>query len=277
MIPQIYNAPLWVEAYLMPFATAFLLLWIMRLTLGPRLSVTHGGLAVGVAVMAFFFDHRGWPIWPPAGSTAKIPYILLAGLVFGALLDGLGRPLAARISAIVALSLLAVFWLGFERFGAGATVQLLPLYAVAAVASVLVLARLDDDRRHGLTAPITLFAGCLGLFVVAEIYGSRVSLYAGALAAALAAFAAWNVPRQRFEISSSLVLGAGAAYVALAIFLFFSRSSLEGPVGLTVLPFLIIPALEKMNLLRRPVPPLLILLLSLPPIVAAGYVAYYYA
>jgi hypothetical protein len=209
-----------IQSAVVPLLSALLLVPVLRGAAGTRAASG----AVALALCAGIASIQGF-MWPPHTAMQKLPWLVLAALLVGWLLDAAGAR-SLRRAAIGGVVLAGTGWLGWPLLRSLELANLL-LVATVSLVGVAVLLHLDRDQDGQIDAPVMLLAASLALSGTA-LYGSSASVaqVAGALAAALGGFLLWNWPAPRHAFAGGGVCGSGGALVfLLAILAFYTQAS----------------------------------------------------
>ncbi|MCW8835746.1 MAG: hypothetical protein OQJ99_05195 [Rhodospirillales bacterium] len=242
---------------------------------GPRLAA----IAIGIAALVGVAMTAGVPPFPPAEGIDIIPYLLLAAIIIGGIIDVTGAPAAVVRTALAAVAAVGAWWVmgaprGFPGFG-----DMLGMVAVFALWFVILL-RLEKMERRDVRAPAMLMAAALGVATIALIGGLLAKGPALAILAALAGFLAWNWPQPRFPFAAAGLMAAGGALPVLAGELASPGGVWTLAVGVLVLVFFVDTALPKQDkkdktTVLAPEGVMLIAMVLIPVLIAAvlGYLA----
>jgi hypothetical protein len=202
----------------------------------------------------------------------KLPYLLALGLAAGVVLDLGGAGRGGAFAAAVALLLAALAWMAWPqagRLGEDAWAML----AAAGLVGAAILGSLASAERRSVNAPAMLVVGGLGLAGVAFNAGSlKLFQLAIALAAAVGGYALWNWPKPRHAFGAAGLLGAGLAWVSLALLTLLLTDVRPGALLALACVFAAAPVARRVPLgrwNRRLAEPLLIALLAAIPVAAA--------
>ena len=180
------------------------------------------GLVAPVVFLASYYEtYNKIPAFPPAGSTNKIFYVVLAATLAGLVFDLLAPPRiaagAVRWVVLLAASLLIVVWIGLPRFADAAPALAVVVAALVAGGTLVLwrLASVDDAEPAPLGGPV-LLAVLPGVFAPIALFGgssTSVGLCLG-LTAGLAMMALVNLFAPR-RLGLTAVLGAGCGVLAM--------------------------------------------------------------
>ncbi|WP_207061378.1 hypothetical protein [Motiliproteus sp. SC1-56] len=205
-MPSFFSDPM-VQSSLLPLTLALVLTGLLRLLLGPVRGRRIANLSVILSFFILACLIQGL-IFPPVGSTHKIPY-LLGGLALVALLvDLLPVRGKALMVLLVVVPALALGWLNATRW-AGADSELLVKEALLYGATLLVLWSLFRQRGRGLDGVVELLFASVGFAAISLMGASALLTTQGfALAACLGGYALWNWPRHRFALGGGVLMAA---------------------------------------------------------------------
>jgi UDP-N-acetylmuramyl pentapeptide phosphotransferase/UDP-N-acetylglucosamine-1-phosphate transferase len=206
---------LFLQSGVIPFATAAVGAGFLRLigesARGPLIAA--GGIGMGF-LAGFVLILGALERWPQS-SGEKLFTIAALATALGLALD-LSR-VASRVTRLIAAlsPVAALTWLGWPRIVGQDWIDITAL-AATALGGGFVLTRLFASGQQATASNIKLMIACIALALV-SIFGASASLgqLAGALAAAVAGFLAWNWPVARFPTGAAAVLGGGLTFVAL--------------------------------------------------------------
>jgi len=215
-----------VQSVLIPVAGAFVLTGAIRFANGRAKGPLVAGASVGLGFLIGYVLIVGWPALPPESAEDKIPYIALAGLLAGFLLDFIRRPPFYRELLYMVGTGAALYWMALPRIETGNGWTYLALVAPW-LGAALVGYRTEIGRPRAFDACMTLLVAALGVGAIAS-FGDHDS-YARlsfALATALGGFMRWNWPVERYPFGAALLLGGAGALVAIvyALALYTSAS-----------------------------------------------------
>lgn len=216
------------------FVLAGALYWAVDRRIGSHYAAIAGGL---IFLFAFYLAYDRLPTFPPRGSTNKVFYLALAGLIAGIVIDRMPRPDRIVRVIAVAVPLAVAVWIGWPRLARGVDAQLLALVAVGWAAGSLLLWRLWDARETPGLAWIVLLVFALGLAPLAQLGASvGVMMLALAFAAGIGGIALWNVPAPRIAFTAAPLFGGalGLAGAVDTLVLITQKVSLVG-VGILLL------------------------------------------
>jgi hypothetical protein len=215
---------------------------LVRLIGGSGTRAASIGLPVGV--IAAYAILPGWPWAPPTAPLDQI-----AWLVVGGALAGLGIDITTRgrmTPTVVGLfwpALAIAYLVGFE-WPTGADRNLYR-YGEASVVLGLLLARMEQIRDTGISAPVGGAVVAAGLGAVAWASGlPQTAMLGFVLAAAGLGWVVCNWPNRRLSFGAAGLLGWGGAVMALAAHMALS-SQVNGFIVLIVLLGLVVEPLAR--------------------------------
>ena len=241
------------------------------------------GIAAGF--LCAYLARRGLPPWPPSGVYAKLAYAMLASMAVAAVVERVPALAAGRlpvravatVAAVLLLPVAVTVWLATDLAPNPALASGWLTIAIWCIVGVMALIRTIEDQAKGLSSPIVLLMACAGLAVVANIYGSRLSLYATALTAAIGGHLVASLFGRGPRWSTAASLTAGCGYVALAAMLAMSRDNLTLPVGFTATVFFCRPLVDvigRLIPLSRALETAVLVVFACAPVGGAAYAAY---
>jgi len=206
--------PLILQSALVPFAVALALLFALRRlpvqALAPALAVAGGFVAA-----YFTAFHAQWPAVPKTAMD-WLPYIAAFG-VPGALAAEHAPHAATRLLSRLVISLVVVtlvVWPALSSLGAAKAMALAACAALLISVAWTLLAKTGEHRPT--PAPLlAVVAGGAGLVMTLDS-SAALGQSGGALAAALAACAFFNLPRVRVAFSAA---ATGTAVLLLGVLL----------------------------------------------------------
>jgi hypothetical protein len=199
-----------------PIIVAILFTVFFRFCLGHRWGDRVAGAAIGIAFLVGYALLFTWPDFPPKSSGQKLPFIVLAGVVIGLIIDFMKTPTLFKYGAIILWPAAIIGWLGWRQltnisFESGLTLGLL------FVAGIFIFDRLANSGPRQSNAPVVLLVACLGASAISLIGASgSLSQKFAILAAAGGGFLLCNWPTARFTFGTSALMGGGGALFALA-------------------------------------------------------------
>lgn len=201
--------------YVAPFALTLVIAGGIRALGGAERGVRAAG---GAVVLSFLISWGFFlrPEWLPADDITRIGHIALGAALVGLGLD-LISPRRFWAAAAAAIVLLVSTWASVRGglslpLGVGWAAGVAALTAGA----FLMIARLDAARAHGATALILLAATALGLAAIARVAGEPRLASTGLIL--VSSVLAYTVMQWAMAVAvgDSIILGAGAALLALA-------------------------------------------------------------
>ena len=206
-----------VMMYVAPFALTLVFAGGIRGLGGAECGVRAAGSAVVLSfLISWGFFLR--PDWVPANDFSRIGHIALGAALVGLVLD-LMAPRRFWAAAAAAIVLLISTWAsvrGGLSLPAPLGVGWAASVAALTAAAFLVIARLDAARSHGAVALILLAAAALGLSLIAWVAGEPSLASTGLIL--VSSVLAYTVMQWAMAaaVGDSIILGAGAALLALA-------------------------------------------------------------
>ncbi len=199
-----------------PIGVAVLFATFFSWCLGPVPGGRIASAAIGVAFLAGYSALFTWPDFPPVSSGQKLVFIVLAGVVVGAVIDLIKSPALLKYLAIILWPAAIIGWLGWRQitnltFETGVTLGLL------FVAAVFMLDRLANWGTRPSHASVVLLVASIGASFIAFIgaSGSLSQSYA-ILAASAGGFLLCNWPKPRFTFGTAALMAGGGAFLGLA-------------------------------------------------------------
>ncbi|MSO69608.1 MAG: hypothetical protein EXQ98_04940 [Alphaproteobacteria bacterium] len=272
-----FSDPL-VQSVLVPVAVGFLLTGAIRIANGQARGPLVAGASVGLGFLIAYGLTLGVPPLPPSAPEHELPYVVVAGLVIGFLLDFFRRGPLYRETLYLLGSAAALYWIAQARIDAGDAWTYLGLIALW-LGALMAGYRLELDRSAGLNPVLKLLVAALGLGAIA-ILGAAPELgqISFGLATALGGFALWNWPVNRYPFGAALLLGAGGALIALAFVLVLYSETSPIALALLLLCFFADVAAKRVKLpagkFGDALRPFVLIGLALVPALAAVAVAY---
>ncbi len=210
----------------LPLATAIIFTGAIRFLFGSDRGKIFASSAIAIGFLVTFTALRGWPEFPPVGSTGKLAYLVLAGAVGGVLADFMRTP--RRLQRIIAVLWpgVIVCWIAWRQVQSP-TLALVVTIAILWILGAAIFWRLFEEDGPTPHATVTFLAATVGAAAIAFIgsAASTAQLY-GVFAAATGGFLLWNWPTPRYKFGSAAVLGAGGGFLSLAtIIVMFTEAS----------------------------------------------------
>jgi hypothetical protein len=259
-----------IKTIFVPIVASLLTIAILRLS-GAWRGSALAQLSIGIGFLASYFLTMGLPLWPVASVLGLLPFVVVAGMVVGVLLDLNSAKDSTLTLLHISVSLGLVFWVASLWHGGGIQQSELVLYGVLILSGFWAMQRLHHQRDEGVAPAISLLTACIGITVVATIYGTRTSLFSTGLAAACVGFIVWNWPNCRYPWGSSATLVGGSVYIVLASELAIKNPALALPIGLTLLSFIIFDITNRLFPVNSVFQPFIQLIFSAFPIALAAY------
>ncbi len=193
------------------FTLAGVLYWTVDRRVGSHYAAITGGL---VFLLAFYLAYDRLPSFPPRGSTNKVFYLSLAGLIAGLVVERLPHRDRVVKAAAVLVPLAVAVWIAWPRLARGIDAQLLTLLAIGWMAGTLLLWRLWDMRASPEVPWIVLLVFALGLAPLTQLGASvGTMMLALAFAAGLGGIALWNFPTPRIAFTAPPLLGGALGLI----------------------------------------------------------------
>lgn len=192
-------------------------------------------MAVTAALWIGLLLSRPMPAFPPIGGIGWMLYASLAGLILGLLARNPRRRLAANLAFTLGLPTAVTVLVGQAAYASVLGAPAWAAFGLLSAAGIVLCARLVQ-RGDSPEMPKALFVAACGLAALGWLYGTRLSLHAMTLAAALAG-TSLAVRIAGRSISPALSYAGGAAYFALAATMIFWSDSFILPVTATFLVF----------------------------------------
>lgn len=235
-----------VRGVVLPLLVTVVAVGVIRFGLGDSIGKPLAAGAIAIGTMASIMAMDSWPSFPPISASQKFVYLVLFGLILGALIDLVGSVARFRRLLTVLWSTAVVGWIGWRQLAALDPGSIISL-ALIDIAGIAVLWRLHDEPGPAPTVPVALIAACIGAAAIAFIgQSSSISRFYGALAAAIGGYVLWNWPTPRYPFGSVGVLSAGGAFLALTTIMFqFTETNTLALVF--VLPVFLCPAAARMT------------------------------
>lgn len=265
----------YVQTFAVPLVVATLSVGLLRYLMGPWMGVLLGSLGIAFGFLASLLLAQGLPGWPPSNALAMLPYIIMAGMVTGALVDEADNPIALVRPLYIGLPMVIIFWLGVTFYSAFGSISGTIPYALLMIMGIILLQRLHEDRDHGIASPVALLAAFAGLAVVGLVTGTTLARFPIAAAMAVMGFLIWNWPRCRFPWSTAGTLSIGGAYLALAAFIYLQNRDMAMPLIISFGAFFVHPITDRAFMPDQRLSPIIQAIVSLVPIGLAGAAANY--
>ncbi len=226
------------DRFLLPLGIAFVFTLVLHLVFRQGRYRSLQGLSIGCGFIAAYFAIFGSFAWPPATPPDYLITVALFAMLVGATLDQMTIHLYMRRGIILAIPLIISFWMAsgetlFTRQGQIFLTMMMVFFGV------MIFNRLEETRKDSFSSPVAVLFAAAGLTVIAELYGTRLALFASALAASLLGYLLAQFMRKSGPWGFSGILVAGGLYLGLAAKFFFMRSQLALPVAMTALPFFV--------------------------------------
>ncbi len=260
-----------VKTLLVPIVASFITIAFLRVSAGPWRGSILAPLGIGSGFLASYFLSMGLPLWPVASVLGLLPVVVVAGMIVGLVLDMNSAKTSTLTMLHISASLGLVFWVASLWHGGGIQQSELVLYGVLILSGFWAMQRMNDQRDEGIAPAISLLTACIGLTVIATIYGTRTGLFSTGLAAACFGYIIWNWPNCRFPWGSSATLVGGGVYIVLASELAIKNPALALPVGLTLINFVVFDLTNKLFPTGNAFQPFIQLMFSALPIALAAY------
>lgn len=264
-----------VQTFAVPLVVSALSVGLLRYLMGPWLGVLLGSLGIAFGFLASLLLIQGFPGWPPNNALAMLPYIIMAGMVAGALVDEADNPIALVRPLYIGLPMIIIFWLGVTFYSAFSDISGTVPYALLMIAGIIALQRLHDDRDDAIASPVALLAAFSGLAVVGLVSETPLARYPIAAAMATLGFLVWNWPRCRFPWSTAGTLSIGGAYLALIALIFLQDRSTAVPLAISFAVFFVHPLTERVFMPEPRMSAVIQSAVSLVPVGLAGATAHY--
>ncbi len=203
--------PLFLQSAVLPFGVTLVLLLALR----RHASASAIALAAGFVASYFAVFHQQWSLVPHQ-ALDWMPTIAVLGSDGAIAAENL-RHATARVMARLTLSLAAaavIAWLALAGLGLQKTVLSLVLTAALVSAAWAALARAGQSRPTP-SLLLTVVAGGAGVALMLDS-SQAIGQLSGALASAMAACVAFNVPRLRHQFSAA---ATGVAVLLLGVLL----------------------------------------------------------
>ena len=266
-----------IQTFAVPLVVSAISVGLLRYLLGPWMGVLLGSMGIAFGFLASLLLVQGLPGWPPTNALAMLPYIILAGMVAGALVDEADNPIALVRPLYIGLPMVIIFWLGVTFYSAFRDIAGTVPYALLMIAGIIVLQRLHEDRDHAIASPLALLAALSGLAVVGLISETSLARYPIAAGMAVIGFLLWNWPRCRFPWSTAGTLSIGGTYLALIAFVFLQDRDMAIPLIISFGAFFVHPITERVLMPEPRMSAVVQLVVSLVPIGLAGAAANYFS
>ena len=199
-----------------PIGVAVLFTTFFSWCLGPVPGGRIASAAIGVAFLAGYAALFTWPDFPPVSSGQKLVFIVLAGVVIGAVIDLMKSPPLFKYLAIILWPAIIIGWLGWRQI-TNLTFETSVTLGLLFVAAVYILDRLASCGSRPSHASVVLMTAAIGASFIAFIgaSGSLSQSYA-LLAASAGGFLLCNWPKPRFSFGTAALMAGGGAFLALA-------------------------------------------------------------
>ncbi len=266
-----------IQTFAVPLVVSAVSVGLLRYLLGPWIGVLLGSMGIAFGFLASLLLVQGIPGWPPSNALAMLPYIILAGMVAGALVDEADNPIALVRPLYIGLPMVIIFWLGVSFYNAFRDIAGTVPYALLMIAGIIALQRLHDDRDDAIASPLALLAALSGLAVVGLISETSLARYPIAAGMAVIGFLLWNWPRCRFPWSTAGTLSIGGTYLALIAFVFLQDRSMAIPLIISFGAFFVHPITERVLMPEPRMSAIVQVVVSLVPIGLAGAAANYFS
>ena len=268
------NDPL-VQTYAVPFLASLVAIGLIRFLMGGVRGAMLASLGVGVGMLASYIMLKGMPLWPVTSAVHLLGWVVIGGLVAGALLDLIDPPEGLVKALSFAAPVVIVFWLGFLLKGNLLNVELALTYGALMGLGYLAFDRLNHDRDNGVSSPIAGALAACGLGLVAKFTGHSFAPFAFALALATLAFAFWNWPRSRFPWGLGGTLLTAGPVILIAATMVLSRGGLGLPTLLALMALLSKPIADWLIPTRGMAAPFVQIFVGALPILAAVAVVHF--
>lgn len=265
-----------IQTFAVPLVVSAISVGLLRYLLGPWVGVLLGSLGIAFGFLASLLLVQGFPGWPPANALAMLPYIIMAGMVAGALVDEADNPIALVRPLYIGLPMVIIFWLGVSFYSAFRDIAGTVPYALLMIAGIITLQRLHEDRDDAIASPLALLAALAGLAVVGLISETSLARYPIAAAMAVIGFLLWNWPRCRFPWGTAGTLSIGGTYLALIAFIFLQDRDMAVPLIISFGAFFVHPLTERVLMPEPRMSAIVQVVVSLVPIGLAGAAANYF-
>ena len=215
---------------------------LVRLLGGTGTRAASIGLPAGV--IAAYAVLPGWPWAPPTETLDQVAWFVVAGTLAGLGIDIMTRGrLAPTFVGLFWPALAIAYLVGFE-WQTGVDRNLYR-YGEASVVLGLVLARMEQIRDTGISAPVGGAVVAAGLGAVAWVSGlPETAMFAFVMAVAGLGWILCNWQTRRLSLGATGLLGWGGAIMALAAHLALT-SEVNGFIVLLVLLGLVVDPLAQ--------------------------------
>jgi hypothetical protein len=205
-----------VKGVAIPIGVAILFTVFFRFCLGHTLGNRMASASVGIAFLVGYTLLFTWPVFPPTSAGQKLPYIVLAGLAIGLIIDLLKTPTIFKYLAIIFWPAVIIAWLGWRQL-TNLSVETGLTLGLLLIAAIFMFDRLANSGARKSNASVVLLTASLGASFLTFIgaSGSLSQIYA-ILAAAAGGFLLCNWPTSKFTFGTSALMAGGGAFLSLA-------------------------------------------------------------
>ena len=245
-------------------------------TLGKSRAGGLGYAGIPAGFLTGFVLFLGLPPALSADPLHILPYVVLAGLLAGIIVDCVASVDSVRLAVVLGWPGLVVVAIGWREMPDFATFSGLPM-AVLWFVSVLTYLWMGTEHRIRSAPVITLLAVTIGLGLTAFIGGSKIlTVLAAILAVSFVGVLGWSWPNARFPLGGVANLGAGGSVLALAVTQVLYSNASIGAVAMLLLVFAMAPLAAILPGGGNPkAGPIVLLFMCVFPLAAAVAVALY--
>jgi len=222
----------WIQFGAIPAVLALAAIGLVRLVAGPAVGPKIASTGTGIAILISYALGRD-----PNALWGDPLFLLIGGLVVIGLVADLlfqsVRPLMRTL--IIAAPLFALIWLTNPHIGGTFTVET-AIFGLCFVAIAVISFSFSDFEQTNITPVVLLAMASLGIGLVLLLAGEKdVAGVALSASAAVAAYFAWNWPKQRFVGGAGLMIG-----VAATVLVFAAAATISGAANRLSLAILVL-------------------------------------
>lgn len=243
---DLFNHPI-IQSAVLPLVTSFLLIGVIRFSLGSRLGPEFSSLGIVITFVIVYGVINGFPTFPPRAASHKLIYVVFISILFGIAIDVIGRTRVIKPLVLVFL-ITSLTWLGWNQIIAVNWEGIVSLIGLILLAVVAMLTYLDNPQ-HQSDTPIVLLVVAIGLGAISIFASSAlIGQLCFVLAAALGGFMLWNWPKEHYPFTLVGVICVSSILFSLAaVLLLTAKPNLIGLglLGLALFSDSVLPGLPS--------------------------------
>jgi hypothetical protein len=205
-----------VRALAVPLIASACGVGLIRFFLGEGRGAVLAHAGIGLGLLAGILAIFGLPHLPPYSFIDKVIYVVLAGLLVGALTDRFQVALPLAMVLLIGWPVLCLLWFVAPGLSQFPTSMALLQFGLLISGAVILFTRLDQVQDQGHHAALLLLWITATLAGVAHFYDmGRIAELSLAGTAAMAGYLLWNVPVSRYPLGHATILAVGSALIAV--------------------------------------------------------------